>query len=214
MPEPIERGAPATPILRTTPSGGVLKLSHHSSIETCGVCGRSEPIGVAYATDAGVQLDTGVCAGLYGRSARDPDGPSSRRRRRPGRGPSVMTADTKYMLEIHRPRGPRPRACRVCGCTDHDACVVDVGQQARGRPPVNPAAFYERHVDRGHCYWVGEPGDICSRCHSETRPTMRQIHELERIVARLGKVSVLYVTIGHGLEILIEDRPNLVTLQP
>jgi hypothetical protein len=125
-----------------------------------------------------------------------------------------MSATSKFLMQISRPHRPPARQCRVCGCTDDDACVTDVGMADSGRPPNDPAAHTARAVDRGHCYWIGEPGDICSRCHSAHRPTMRQVHEVERIQARVGPVTILYTNLRHQLEVLVDDRPHIVLLWP
>jgi hypothetical protein len=65
--------------------------------------------------------------------------------------------------------------CRVCGCTDLNACIVDV----RTGDVLSPETLERRIAQRGYahainfdtvaCYWV-EP-DLCSACVGLGRPT-------------------------------------------
>lgn len=70
-------------------------------------------------------------------------------------------------LGAPKPAPPGERACRVCGCTDQDACVLG----------------------RSACSWVDV--DLCSRCHGPRRLTRRQRAEVGRIAARYGPVRIL-----------------------
>lgn len=50
---------------------------------------------------------------------------------------TLLTPDGVYAQH------PEPeRACRICGCTELDACI---------------------HPDHGSCWWV--EADLCSHCH-------------------------------------------------
>lgn len=92
---------------------------------------------------------------------------------------------------------PRPRVvpgtCRVCGCTDEHACVLewiplDRFAAGDGELPV-PAVT---------CSWV--ESDLCTRCHGPRHPTRRQAGELVRIQTAKGPITVHP---GHDLGVLI-----------
>lgn len=73
----------------------------------------------------------------------------------------------------------RPGICRVCGCTDEHACLIEPRPElANGHMMIDPAT----------CTWV-EP-DLCSRCHGPKRPTRAQLGELGRIRACKGAILV------------------------
>lgn len=64
------------------------------------------------------------------------------------------------------------RECRRCGCTDDDACIVEISNGVVMRT----------------CSWVDE--DLCSRCRRPGELSAAQRHEVERIVDRWGPVDV------------------------
>lgn len=68
------------------------------------------------------------------------------------------------------PKRPVVGICRVCGCTDAEACVT----WSSGISGTVKAT----------CSWVER--DLCSRCHGPRHPTRRQAGELARIAARVG----------------------------
>jgi hypothetical protein len=43
------------------------------------------------------------------------------------------------------------RTCRVCGCSDEDACVTEPNYRGNGIP-----------IEGGNCFWVDS--DLCSAC--------------------------------------------------
>ena len=45
-------------------------------------------------------------------------------------------------VAVVQPRGSAERACRVCGCTDRNACTTEDGP----------------------CFWIGDRDDLCSAC--------------------------------------------------
>lgn len=80
------------------------------------------------------------------------------------------------LLPLPRPQAPPPPAgvCRVCGCTDEEACVTWSGELAG--------------AVKATCSWVER--DLCSRCHGPHRPTRAQAGELGRIRAAVGPIDV------------------------
>lgn len=81
----------------------------------------------------------------------------------------------------------RPGICRVCGCTDGEACIISYGRELEAA-----------------CFWV-EP-DLCSRCHGPRRPTRRQAGELGRIRAAKGRVQILHGQVPGELRVRLEDQ--------
>lgn len=85
-----------------------------------------------------------------------------------------MSPDLGVLAPPPRPRRrPTVGTCRICGCTDAEACILENGH----------GAFPSRT-----CSWVER--DLCSRCHSPRRPTRRQAGELQRIRHRVGPYTL------------------------
>jgi hypothetical protein len=85
------------------------------------------------------------------------------------------------------PEQTTPGTCRVCGCTDEEACVTEWA-------PLDRLAERdgELSVPAVTCSWIEL--DLCSRCHGPRRPTRAQACELERIRATRGAIAL---TAGH-----------------
>lgn len=104
--------------------------------------------------------------------------------------------------------------CRVCGCTEGEACVTAVD----GPPITNigdVAAATYAHQHRSHrlpqtiastCRWTDDTRTLCSRCFSERRPTKYQLNELGRIRDLLGPITIVRALPGYGLEIVLQAQ--------
>lgn len=86
-----------------------------------------------------------------------------------------------------------PGVCRVCGCTDAEACEL------WDRPPQPMTGEIQT------CSWVEQ--DLCSRCHGPRRPTRGQAGELARIRSRLGRVHVARGPIPGSLRVTLAGPP-------
>ena len=119
-------------------------------------------------------------------------------RPRPGRRGRPLSAGTPCRATGAQIYPPAPAAgrCRMCGCTDREACVTRWGMPTRGRPTTNLVERTRLSVPREVCQWV--EADLCSRCAPHERaPTRRQLHELARIAARHGDVQTGALSNGH-----------------
>lgn len=102
------------------------------------------------------------------------------------------------------PTAPRrPGTCRICGCTDGNACVLE-GNPALVTGMVRGALIIgtERVAT---CEWIEL--DLCSRCHSPRRPTRGQDAEISRIRSRLGPVHVEHGPMAGTLTITLAGDP-------
>lgn len=97
-------------------------------------------------------------------------------------------------LTLRPPPAPRtPGVCRVCGCTDAEACEL----WDRPRQPMTGEV--------ATCSWVED--DLCSRCHGPRHPTRGQAGELARIRSHLGPCRVERGPLTGSLRVTLAGNP-------